>query len=57
MDYIPAKEQVELLKLDNAKLKQSLIERDEELHKIKEQLAHKELDFIDHQKDNELKIK
>nr|XP_029732494.1 centrosomal protein cep290 [Aedes albopictus] len=52
-----AKEQVELLKLDNAKLKQSLIESDEELHKIKEQLAHKELDFIDHQKDNELKIK
>ncbi|EAT42669.1 AAEL005809-PA, partial [Aedes aegypti] len=52
-----AKEQGELLKLSNAKLKQSLIDSGEELNKLKEQLAQQELDFIEHQKDNELKIK
>ncbi|XP_062542692.1 centrosomal protein Cep290 [Armigeres subalbatus] len=52
-----AREQGELLKLENAKLKQSLIDSGEQLHKLKEQLAQQELQFIDSQKDNELKIK
>ncbi|KAL1375868.1 hypothetical protein pipiens_004571 [Culex pipiens pipiens] len=52
-----AVEQVEFLKLDNAKMKQSLVEATLELEKAKEQRTQQELDFIDRQKDNSLKIK
>lgn len=56
-DEFTAREQGELLKLDNAKLQQSLINAGEELNQLKKQLVQQELDFIDRQKDNGLKIK
>ncbi|XP_055530265.1 centrosomal protein cep290 [Wyeomyia smithii] len=50
------REQEELLKLDNVKLKQSLLDATEKLEKLKQQLAQQELDFIDRQKDSTIKI-
>lgn len=52
-----ARDRGELLKLDNAKLQQSLVDAGEELNQLKKRLAQQELDFIGRQKDNGLKIK
>ncbi|XP_053687102.1 centrosomal protein cep290 [Sabethes cyaneus] len=50
------REQEELLKLDNAKLKQSLIEAAETLNRVKQELAQQDLDSTDRQKDSNIKI-
>ncbi|XP_055627990.1 centrosomal protein cep290 isoform X2 [Toxorhynchites rutilus septentrionalis] len=51
-----AREQEELLKLDNIKLKQSLMAAAEESDGLKEQLVQQEIEFTERQKDNVLKI-
>ncbi|XP_058831410.1 centrosomal protein cep290 [Topomyia yanbarensis] len=52
-----AREQEELLKLDNARMKQSLLGETAKIDKLKQQLVEQELDFINQQKDNNIKIK
>ncbi|XP_058456940.1 centrosomal protein cep290 [Malaya genurostris] len=51
------KEQEELLRLENSKLKQALIDGSEKIAKLKQDIAQQKEDFLHLQKDNNLKIK
>ncbi|XP_055606645.1 centrosomal protein cep290 [Uranotaenia lowii] len=56
-DLDEAREREEFLKLENNKLKQSLVEVAEELEKTKSKLVQQEQNFVEKQKDQVLKIK
>lgn len=43
--------------MENAKFQQSLVDAGEQLNRLEKKLVQQELDFVERQNDNELKIK